>query len=58
MREPLQASRERPTMQEQTDQLKKLRLAIIIANIVGLLSFFSMKITIFAYGDDVWFSGY
>jgi len=26
-------------MQEQTDKLKKLRLAIIIASIVGLLSF-------------------
>ena len=38
-------------MQEQTDKLKKLRLAIIIASIVGLLSFFSMTITIFAYGN-------
>jgi hypothetical protein len=38
-------------MQEQTDKLKKLRLAIIIASIVGLLSLFSMTITIFAYGN-------
>jgi hypothetical protein len=38
-------------MQEQTDKLKKLRLAIIIASIVGLLSFFSMTTTIFPYGN-------
>ena len=37
-------------MEKQTDKLRKLRLTIIIVNVVGLLSFFSLTVTTFAYG--------
>lgn len=37
-------------MNEYTNQLRKLRLAIILISIIGLLSFFSITITTFAYG--------
>ena len=37
-------------MKEMSEKLKHLRLAIILTSIVGLLSFFSISITIFAYG--------
>ncbi len=38
------------TMDEQTKKLRQLRLTIILTNIVGLLSFFPMTVTTFAYG--------
>ena len=43
-------------MREQTNKLKLLRLTIILTSIVGLLSFFSMTVTTFAYGigDMTW----
>ena len=37
-------------MNEQSKKLRQLRLTIILTSIVGLLSFFSMTITTFAYG--------
>jgi len=37
-------------MDEQTKKLRQLRLAIILTSIVGLLSFFSMTVTTFAWG--------
>jgi hypothetical protein len=37
-------------MDEQTKKLRQLRLTIILTSIVGLLSFFSMTITTFAWG--------
>ena len=37
-------------MDEQTKKLRQLRLTIILTGIVGLLSFFSMTITTFAWG--------
>jgi hypothetical protein len=37
-------------MDEQTKKLRQLRLTIILTSIVGLLSFFSITITTFAYG--------
>ena len=37
-------------MEKQTNKLRKLRLTIIIVSIIGLLSFFSLTITTFAYG--------
>ena len=39
-----------PTMDEQTKKLTQLRLTIILTSIVGLLSFFSMTVTTFAWG--------
>lgn len=38
------------TMDEQTKKLRQLRPTIILTSIVGLLSFFSMTITTFAWG--------
>lgn len=38
------------TMDEQNKKLRKLRLTIILTSIVGLLSFFSMTVTTFAWG--------
>ncbi len=42
---------------EQANTLKRLRLTTIFASIVGFLSFFSITVTIFAYGigDTTWF---
>lgn len=37
-------------MNEQNKKLRKLRLTIILTSIVGLLSFFSMTVTTFAWG--------
>jgi hypothetical protein len=37
-------------MDEQTKKLRQLRLTIILTSIVGLLSFFSMTVTTFAWG--------
>lgn len=37
-------------MDEQTKKMRQLRLTIILTSIVGLLSFFSMTITTFAWG--------
>ena len=37
-------------MNEQTNKLKQLRLTIILTSIAGLLSFFSLTVTTFAYG--------
>ena len=37
-------------MDEQTKKLRQLRLTVILTGIVGLLSFFSMTITTFAWG--------
>src|SRR5690606_5005060 len=42
--------RERHQMKETTKEIKKLRLAIILTSIVGLLSSFSVTVTTFAYG--------
>ena len=38
------------TMDEQTKKLRQLRLTIILTSIIGLLSFFSMTVTTFAWG--------
>ena len=38
-------------MDEQTKKMRQLRLTIILTSIVGLLSFFSMTVTTFAWGD-------
>lgn len=38
------------TMDEQNKKLRQLRLTIILTSIVGLLSFFSMTVTTFAWG--------
>ena len=49
--EPLGASiTDDTTMDEQTKKLRQLRLTIILTSVVGLLSFFSMTITTFAWG--------
>lgn len=37
-------------MDEQTKKLRQLRLTIILTSIIGLLSFFSMTVTTFAWG--------